>query len=1204
MLNYFINEMNTFSDLYKITSGMRDYHKSIVFEEMINLVFIYHPIYASLAKEYHIFKTLKPEMREHLGFDTHTDLQFIRTYEDEWCTIQTIFSSNNDRIVWKYHDSYKSDKYYKHFFITNSDIKNVLPIENVDKDKIIYISGLFFNMLKPEWFEYLRNKLHRKLYMFQPLIPSPHNIDIINDVISSYSNRCNIKILEQEFTTDFIFNHYWINREMNNKYTVVSFESFPQLLQFLNNVSYQKLVSNFTHQFLTIYNPDNFDEIYCSDGLLLLHTVEDVVGRIKILQNSKSENINLTIAITYNCTDILIESLKSLNITPNMLIAYPHMSDEVLKLFDDEIFIIDKRLLVLYPKDSQQKYTINKGSIYADSEYHHYVNSRTLNNDTQQPAKYKKTNIMDYLDAMLSEQNNENNENNKNNENNEEYEEYVDDFESKYNTLPPIDKTDWENTYLELADWTGKYGTLPIIDDTVDLTIPDNQLECTLREFMNEQLEKSKQNDLTKGQIKKLEAIRGWKELDANQKINEVWLAKYNQLYSWVLNNKEFPKQNSTNEIESIIYTFLYNQCMKLKNDNITKEKMYKLGLIRGWDKYSEKYKQHNEWVKCFNRLKNLVSITQKFPQCVMGMSYEEYELYTFIELQKLNYKFKNIPLTKIEELESIPNWSWKFATNNNICNTTWEIIYKELKIWAVKNNAIPEIGEYEIPTDEVAKLVLFIDIQRINKLFDKLNDNQIKKLEILPFWKWSLSDTIEFSMDDLWEFSFNKLQLCTILFKDFPSVDYNNNDTRDTSLFMDIQKKAYHLELLNEEQILRLEGFNFWNWNIIEKDNFKIDRKVNNVPQKIKQKNIIQDDDLEKMIEWEKKYADVLKWCEDHDYLPKRNMKDEYEKDLYYFLDKHKKYQKYANLSKYKIEKMEALPGWCWIGQKPIKNEVKVIDEWNITYIELSKWVKSNNKLPTFNATNEIEKKLFEFCNDQITNKIDGKLTLIQIQKLEILKHWTWVGEQCSRTLKRVKVPVNNPPKTTKILTKVPINDPPKTTKILTKVPVNDPPKTTKTLTKVPVNDPPKTSLTKVHVNNSPKTLTNVPVNDPPKILTKVPVNDPPKTLTKVPINKSPKTTKILTKVPVIDLPKTTKVSVINPPTTTQLWITRYDQLKEWTTKNGKLPVFGSSDKLQNMLLTFVYNNRSMYNKQKLNNEQITKLEALPNWSWTKDSK
>jgi len=1100
MLTYFINEMNTFSDLYRVTNGMREYHRSLVFEEMINLVFLYHPIYASITKEYHIYKTLKPETKEYFGPDTPTNLQFIRTYEDEWCTIQSVFNLKNDRVVWENHDLYKSDKFHKHFFITNSDIKNVLPIENIDKNKTIYVSGLFFNMLKPEWFKYLKNQLYRRLFMFQPIIPSPQYIDIINDITSTYTNKCTVKILEQDFTPEFMFNHYWINKELNNKVTIVSFETFPQLLQFMNIVSYQKLINNFTHQYLTIYNPDNFDEIYCSDGLLLLHNTDDVVDRLKKMQNSKIENCNISIVITYNCTDILIESLKTLNIIPNMLIAYPHMSDNVTKLFDDEIITIEKRLLIVYPKGSQQKYIINKGSIYDDSEYHKYINnisSKNVNNDvqeentqenTQKPVKFKKTNIMDYLDT-----------NNISDQDDEDYDELLkevdDEYDIKHNmTYSHKDKNEWENTYQELLDWTEKYGTLPIKDDTIDLTIPDNQLERNLSDFMDEQLKRSKQNKLTPEQIKKLELIHGWKDLDTNQKINKLWLTKYKQLYFWVLDHKELPKQNSTDEVELSLYSFLHNQSMKIKNNDMSEEKKYKMGLIKGWDNLCEKYKQQNDWIRCFNQLKNLVNITQKYPQYVMGISYEEYELYKFIELQRLNYKFKNIPLTKIKELESIPNWNWKFPTNNNNSSTLWDILYKELKTWIIKNNAIPEVTELDIPTEEVTKLALFVNIQKFNKLLDKLNDNQIKKLEILPLWNWKTKND-EFFMDDLWDFSYKKLQLYESSFKDFPNIEYNNNEAIDIALFMDMQKKAYKLGLLNEEKIQQLESFKFWNWTIHDKENFKID-KVNNDIQKNKNtqkniekntqkndepkvpKNIIQDDDPEKMVEWEKKYNEVLKWCKTHDYLPKRNMRDEYEKDLYYFLDKHKKYQKYANLSKYKVEKMEALPGWCWIGQKPIKieNKVKtevVRDEWNITYIELSKWIKTNNKLPTFNTADENEKKLFEFCNNQIENKIDDKLTPIQIQKLEILKYWTWI-----------------------------------------------------------------------------------------------------------------------------------KAPVVNAPNTTPLWTTKYEQLREWATKHKKLPVYGSNNKLQEMLLTFIYNNRCMYNKQRLNNDQIKKLEALPNWSWTKVEK
>ncbi len=286
------------------------------------------------------------------------------------------------------------------------------------------------------------------------------------------------------------------------------------------------------------------------------------------------------------------------------------------------------------------------------------------------------------------------------------------------------------------------------------------------------------------------------------------------------------------------------------------------------------------------------------------------------------------------------------------------------------------------------------------------------------------------------------------------------------------------------------MESFKFWNWNNADKDIYTIDKKINkNISNEIPKKTsiispkvtqivnpkvtqvvtptvslkVVQDEDIHKLEEWDKKYEDVIIWYENYGGLPKRNMRDEYEKALFYFLDRQKKFEKDGNLSEYKMKKLELLPGWSWIVQK-----VVVRDEWDITFTELSKWIRANNKLPAFNINDEIEKKLFEFCSVQIESKLQNKLSVLQIQKLELLKHWTWI-----------------------------------------------------------------------------------------------------------------------------------KTPVIATPTSTS-WNSKYDQLSEWVKKNGTQPIFGSGDKLQDNLIAFIYSNKQLYKTQKLNEEQIKKLESLKNWSWT----
>jgi hypothetical protein len=70
-----------------------------------------------------------------------------------------------------------------------------------------------------------------------------------------------------------------------------------------------------------------------------------------------------------------------------------------------------------------------------------------------------------------------------------------------------------------------------------------------------------------------------------------------------------------------------------------------------------------------------------------------------------------------------------------------------------------------------------------------------------------------------------------------------------------------------------------------------------------------------------------------------------------------------------------------------------------------------------------------------------------------------------------------------------------------------------------------------------------------------------------------------------------------------TKKWFMKYEKLKEWIATYKKYPQFGTMNKLEEILVTFIYNSRYLYNRNKLSEDRIKKLELLPGWQWHKNN-
>lgn len=893
-----------------------------IFVELVEFIFTYHPLYDCVN-----------------SFDNiDEDIYMITSKIGKKYMVQIKYVNKNERITWANNND---------IYITNSMNKN-----NISKG--ICLSGHFFENLKPEFFTFMRNKLLKQLHIFPKLIPSPTNTKIINNIMNS-----DVRKIECEFNTDTILNGYWLSKELDSRVTILITNNIQQSIRIYNDCSYQKLVNNHLQHYLIVHNQMQND---C--GMIILSEKNDIIDNVN--RHCNNENINLTIIVTSDNVKMLIGYLNILCIVPNIIMTYNCKNWGLTG---------ETNISLVYPVNHNPSYALSNCPM---------IKIECVKND--EPVKFKKTNIMDYLD------------NNGNGDDN--------DIKIIVGDSVIVVEDCWDQKYNDFCGWTSINGRIP--------QSSDNPIENLHYEFVKEQLYNIQHDKLPLDKINKLEMVKEWAEIGTDRKISIQWLTNYNKLFKWITKNG-YPQQCSLDNDESMLFVFLHEY---LINDNIKmckykNEKMYDL---LDWDDFYDMYRDTDVWTINYYLLLGWTNCNKRIPNMNDNVNLEEYQMAMFMEQQKINYILKKMDNGKIDMLEKLNGWMWVVDNvgNDSIID---DDMYQELKTYIMKNNVMPG-GD--------TKLGRYILSQKYYKCFHKLNDKQIYKLELLPLWDWSVGFDLE-----LWNILFNRFIL--------------SND----KVFVDMQRKLYKMNLLDRWKIDKLISVKDWTFE----EGVYINNDI---------KPTIHDQTpISKSMVWDVKYNELVKWYDTHNYAPGKNMDDENEKLLNFFIDKQKNSYKSGLLNDSKIKQLEILPNWNWITQKTALN-----DEWANVYGELVKWTNKNDRLPQFKINDETEKKLFWYCVDQKLCKLDGKMDVNKVKKLELIKGWNWA------------------------------------------------------------------------------TNANIKI-------------------------------------------------------TSKKWDDKYSMLCEWIKTKNKYPIKGTKNESEKSLITFINNNKQSYSKQKLNNNQITRLEQLPNWSW-----
>ena len=360
--------------------------------------------------------------------------------------------------------------------------------------------------------------------------------------------------------------------------------------------------------------------------------------------------------------------------------------------------------------------------------------------------------------------------------------------ENKIVKLQQIPLWMWDK-YQE--QWNNKYNLL------IDYIKINNTIPQKLIKYKNENLgywiltqkQYYKKNKLSKVQVKKLEDINGWYwESNKDKKWNEM----IKLLNNYVKKYKNIPTGKCIyNSIK--LGVWCDSQRTYYKKNKLPEERIEKLKKIDGW--YWE-FKSDDNWNNLYDLLTQYVNKNKKLP--LQKTIYSEKNISNWVNTQKQFYKNNKLPKERIEKLEQIDGWYWKFDLEDK-----WNDLYDLLTQYVNKNKKLP----LQTTIYKTYKIGNWINKQRYNYLKNKLSNERINKLEQIDGWYW------KFDLEDKWNNYYDLLTQYVNENKKLPlqKMIYSGNNI---GYWCSNQRQFYKNKKLSGERIEKLEQIDGWYWD------------------------------------------------------------------------------------------------------------------------------------------------------------------------------------------------------------------------------------------------------------------------------------------------------------------------------------------------------------------------------------------------------
>jgi hypothetical protein len=427
-----------------------------------------------------------------------------------------------------------------------------------------------------------------------------------------------------------------------------------------------------------------------------------------------------------------------------------------------------------------------------------------------------------------------------------------------------------------------------------------------------------------------LESLPGW----TWDPLEDDWNENFCALQLFVENSGgKFP-ENPRGSNNTGLGKWIVRQRNRYKKDLCSAEQIDLLESIPGWS-----WNPLDEnWNESFEILKTFVA-REGHAQPPAVHFEGEYQLGIWVSKQRDRYKKNRVLPHQVEQLESLPGWSW------DPLNESWTSFWERCSNLSSTN---PMLKRGSIPTD----LLEWMKDQRERFQVGKLSAERISMMELLPDWLWN-------PKTDLWK----------LIYSEYINWAKHNNPNSipkgvvfagaNGRAWSENMRTRYRKGLLSEEQITLLELVPGWEWN-------RQDKK------------------------WQENFKTVQRLAGTDGFVHK-NLPP----NIAEWLRTQRRRKLNGTIPKAEIELLEQLPGWSWQPPSvaiPKKGQSKPVSAaWLSSYETLKIYAQQHqtSSVPITLIIGEV--RIGKWVSHQRQSYRTGKLDAIKISLLEDLPGWKW---------------------------------------------------------------------------------------------------------------------------------------------------------------------------------------------------------------------
>ena len=347
----------------------------------------------------------------------------------------------------------------------------------------------------------------------------------------------------------------------------------------------------------------------------------------------------------------------------------------------------------------------------------------------------------------------------------------------------------WDASFAALAVFAEREG---------HARVPNDHSESGLRlgTWVGKRRSAYKAGKLSEERIARLEALPGW-EWNAND-YDAQWDANFAALGAFVKRKGHALVPAVHSESGLRLGGWVVKQRSSYSGDNLSEERIARLEALPGWTWAA----LDSTWDANFAALEVFVK-RERHARVPRDHLESEIRLGGWVVKQRSSYGRGKLTEERVARLETLPAWTWVPF------DSLWDASFAALAVFAERE------GNTRVPNGHLEsgiRLGHWVGRQRSACSAGKLSNEHIAPLEALPGWTWTPHDSP-------WDANFAALEVFAKREGHaLVPVGHSEGGLR-LGMWVNTQRSAYKAGKLSEERIARLETLTGWGWDARDYD-------------------------------------------------------------------------------------------------------------------------------------------------------------------------------------------------------------------------------------------------------------------------------------------------------------------------------------------------------------------------------------------------